>query len=321
MERVPPGDQRLETAATPVNPQSAIRDPQSPRAWLLAARPKTLPAAVVPVIVGSAVAIAAGRFHWGAAVACFAVALLLQVGANFANDLFDYRRGADTAERLGPTRVTQSGLISPRDVAIGTAVVLMLAAVAGMYLVYRGGWVLLALGVAAILSALAYTGGPFPLGYNGLGELFVLIFFGFVAVTGTYYVQALEVSRLAVAAAVPVGALVVNILVVNNLRDIDTDRSAGKRTLAVRLGPAGTQVEYIALLAVAYLTPPILWAAGWIGFWWFFPWLTLPLAWKLVQQMRRATGRALNATLAGTARLELLFGLLFSLSIIVSNIV
>jgi 1,4-dihydroxy-2-naphthoate octaprenyltransferase len=283
---------------------------------MLAARPKTLPAAVVPVIVGSAVAIADGAFHWGAAAACFAVALLLQIGANFANDLFDFRRGADTEERLGPTRVTQSGLLSPRAVAVGTTIVLTLAAVAGIFLVYRGGWVLLALGIAAILAALAYTGGPFPLGYNGLGELFVLIFFGFVAVTGTYYVQTLAVTGLSLAAAVPIGALVVNILVVNNLRDIETDRRAGKRTVAVRLGSKGTQVEYVVLLAVAYLAPPILWAVGWLGFWWFLPWTTLPLAWMLVRQLRGRTGRALNATLAGTARLELLFGILFAASIL-----
>jgi 1,4-dihydroxy-2-naphthoate octaprenyltransferase len=212
--------------------------------------------------------------------------------------------------------VTQSGLLSPRAVAIGTTVILALAAVAGMYLVYRGGWVLLALGIAAILAALAYTGGPYPLGYNGLGEVFVLIFFGFVAVTGTYYVQALGVTGLSLGAAVPIGALVVNILVVNNLRDIDTDRRAGKRTVAVRLGPAGTQIEYFALLAIAYLAPPLLRAAGWLGFWWFLPWATLPLAWLLVRQLRGRTGRALNATLAGTARLELLFGILFAASII-----
>jgi len=298
-----------ETQPTAHRPQ-----PTAPRAWLLAARPKTLPAAVVPVIVGSAIAFADSAFAWGAAIACFAVALLLQIGANFANDLFDFRSGADTAERLGPTRVTQSGLISPRSVAIDTAVVFTLAAVAGMYLVYRGGWVLLALGVAAVLSALAYTGGPFPLGYNGLGEVFVLIFFGFVAVTGTYYAHTLAVTGLALAAAVPIGALVVNILVVNNLRDIETDRRAGKRTLAVRLGPAATRIEYALLLAIAYLTPPLLWLAGQLSPWAFLPWLTLPLAWQLVRQTRRHTGRALNATLAGTARLELLFGLLFAAS-------
>lgn len=294
--------------------------PQRPtptQAWLLAARPKTLPAAVVPVIVGSAVAIADHAFHLGAAIACFAVALLLQIGANFSNDLFDFRSGADTHERLGPTRVTQSGILSPRAVAIGTVVVMTLAAVAGMYLVYRAGWVLLLLGIAAILSALAYTGGPFPLGYNGLGEVFVLIFFGFVAVTGTYYTQALDISGLSLAAAIPVGALVVNILVVNNLRDIDTDRRAGKRTVAVRLGATATQLEYILLLAVAYLILPILWAIGWLSIWWFIPWATLPLAWMLVQQIRTRTGRALNATLAGTARLELLFGILLAISIIV----
>ncbi len=288
--------------------------PTAVQAWLLAARPKTLPAAVVPVIVGSAIAVADGGFKWAPAIACFAVALLLQIGANFANDLFDFKSGADTAERLGPTRVTQSGLISPRGVAIGTAVVFTLAAVAGMYLVYRGGWVLLALGIAAVLSALAYTGGPFPLGYNGLGEVFVLIFFGFVAVTGTYYTHTLAVTGLALAAAVPIGALVVNILVVNNLRDIETDRRAGKRTLAVRFGVTATQIEYALLLVVAYLTPPLLWLTGQLSLWAFLPWLTLPFAYRLVQQTRHQTGRALNATLAGTARLELLFGLLFAAS-------
>jgi 1,4-dihydroxy-2-naphthoate octaprenyltransferase len=307
------------TAATPTDaprPTPHAPRPTPLQAWHLAARPNTLPAAVVPVIVGSAVAIADHAFHPGAAIACFLVALLLQIGANFSNDLFDFRRGADTHERLGPTRVTQSGLLSPRVVALGTVAVMTLAAVAGMYLVYRAGWVLLALGLAAILSALAYTGGPFPLGYNGLGELFVLIFFGFVAVTGTYYTQAREITGLSIAAAIPVGALVVNILVVNNLRDIDTDRAAGKRTIAVRLGPVGTQLEYILLLAVAYLSLPIFWAIGWLNLSWLLPWITLPLAWLLVQQMRHRTGRALNATLAGTARLELLFGLLLAASII-----
>ncbi|MFN8511018.1 MAG: 1,4-dihydroxy-2-naphthoate polyprenyltransferase [Chloroflexia bacterium] len=289
--------------------------PTPTQAWLLAARPKTLPAARRPRHRRL------GRRHRRPRLPPrrghrrFAVALLLQIGANFSNDLFDFRSGADTHERLGPTRVTQSGILSPRAVALGTVVVMTLAAVAGMYLVYRAGWVLLLLGIAAILSALAYTGGPFPLGYNGLGEVFVLIFFGFVAVTGTYYTQARDISGLSLAAAIPVGALVVNILVVNNLRDIDTDRRAGKRTVAVRLGPVGTQLEYILLLAVAYLTLPILWAIGWLNFWWFLPWAT-SLAWLLVQQIRTRTGRALNATLAGTARLELLFGLLLAISII-----
>lgn len=294
--------------------------PTLAQAWLLAARPRTLPAAITPVVVGTALAVSDRAFAAGPALACVAVALLLQVAANFANDLFDFRRGADTAERLGPTRVTQSGLIAPERVRLGTIAVVALAAAAGLYLVVRGGWPLLALGAAAIVAALAYTGGPFPFGYYGLGEIFVLIFFGFVAVAGTYYVQALRLTGLALATAMPIGALVTAILVVNNLRDLETDRKAGKYTLAVRLGRAGTQVEYLLLVAVAYLALPALWLAGGLSPWALLPWLTLPLALRLVGQTRRATGRALNATLAGTAQLELLFGLLLAAGIVAGRL-
>jgi 1,4-dihydroxy-2-naphthoate polyprenyltransferase len=286
------------------------------RAWLLAARPRTLPAALAPVIVGTALAIRDGAFAPGPAVAAVLVALLLQIGANFANDVFDFRRGADTAERLGPTRVTQGGLLPPGRVLAATVGVVALASLAGLYLAWRGGLPILLLGIAAVIATFAYTGGPFPLGYNGLGEVFVLIFFGFVAVAGTYYVQALRLTGLALAVAVPIGALVTNILVVNNLRDMETDRRAGKRTLAVRLGRAGTLAEYALLTAVAYLTPPLLWLAGALSPWATLPLLTLPLAIRLVRQTRRETGRALNRTLAGTAQLELLFSILFAAGIL-----
>ena len=292
--------------------------PIATQAWLLAARPKTLPAAVTPVIVGTAVAIAAGAFHLPAAVAAFVVALLLQIAANFANDVFDFRRGADAAERLGPVRVTQSGLIPPERVLLATAVTLSLAMVIGAYLVSRGGWPILIAGIAAVLSALAYTGGPRPIGYHGLGEVFVFFFFGLVAVGGTFYVQAGSISDLSLAAAVPVGSLATAILVVNNLRDIDTDRVAGKRTVAVRLGRQGTVIEYALLLVVAYVTPLSLRAAGLLSIWWWLPWLTLPLAMGLVRCVETETGRALNARLAGTARLQLLYGLLLSVSILLS---
>jgi len=285
------------------------------RAWLLAARPRTLPAAIAPVVVGTALALRDGAFAPGAAFAAILVALLLQLGANFANDVFDFKRGADTAERLGPTRVTQGGLIAPDRVLAATIAVVILAALAGFYLVLRGGWPILLLGVAAIIATFAYTGGPFPLGYNGLGEVFVLIFFGFVAVAGTYYVQALRLSGLALAAAIPIGALVTSILVVNNLRDLDTDRTAGKRTLAVRLGREATRAEYLLLLAIAYLTPPALVLAGGLSPWALLPLLTIPLAVRLVRQTRQEAGRALNATLAGTAQLELLFSILFAIGI------
>ena len=288
------------------------------RAWILAARPRTLPAAVAPVLVGTALAIREGSFAPGPALAALLVALLLQIAANFANDVFDFQRGADTAERLGPTRVVQSGLIAPRQVYAATIVTIALAAIVGGYLVLRGGIPVLLIGLAAIVATLAYTGGPFPLGYNGLGELFVLIFFGFVAVVGTYYVQALGVSALAFAVAVPVGALVTAILVVNNLRDLETDRAAGKRTLAVRLGRAGTQAEYAALLAVAYLTPPLLWLLGGLAPWTLLPWLTAPLAARLIRETRTTTGRALNKTLGGTGQLELLYSILLTAGILLS---
>lgn len=295
--------------------------PALAQAWLLAARPKTLPAAVAPVLVGTAIALDDGVFAPLAAAACFAVALLLQITANFANDVFDFHRGADTSERLGPTRVTQSGLIPPAQVLAATWLALGAAALSGLYLVWRGGWPILLLGLLALVSALAYTGGPFPLGYHGLGDVFVFFFFGLVAVAGAYYVQARDLSPLALAAGFPVGGPVTAILVVNNLRDIATDRAAGKRTLAVRLGRAATQWEYLLLLALAYLALPALWRAGLLSPWfWWLPWLTLPLAARLVRQVWRETGVALNPVLAGTARLHLLFGLLFAASIVLRSV-
>jgi 1,4-dihydroxy-2-naphthoate octaprenyltransferase len=249
-------------------------------------------------------------------VAALAVAVLLQIGANLANDVFDFRRGADTAHRVGPVRVTQSGLIPPERVLAATAIVLGGAALAGLPLVWRGGWPMLLLGLLAILIALGYTAGPAPLGYLGLGEVAVFVFFGFVAVAGTAYVQIRELSGLAVAAAVPVGCLATAILVVNNLRDVVTDRLAGKRTLAVRLGPAKTRVEYAALVASAYLALPIFWLGGLVSGWWWLPWLTLPIAVSLVRRVARESGPALNGVLAETARLHLLFGLLFAGSIL-----
>jgi 1,4-dihydroxy-2-naphthoate polyprenyltransferase len=292
--------------------------PVSGHPWVLAIRPKTLPAAVSPVIVGTAIAVSAGAFHALAAMAAFAVALLLQIAANLANDVFDFKRGADTEHRLGPVRVTQSGLITPQQVLIATAVTIALATLAGAYLVSRGGWPILVIGIAAILSALAYTGGPRPIGYHGLGEVFVFVFFGLVAVTGTYYVQAGEISALALGASIPMGCLITAILVVNNLRDIETDRIAGKRTVAVRLGRHGTVIEYTLLIAVAYVTLPVLWFGGLLSLWWWLPWLTIPLAVKLARAVERERGIGLNFLLAGTAKLQLLFGALLALGIVLS---
>ncbi len=285
--------------------------------WLLAIRPKTLPAAAAPVIVGTAAALSDDLFKPGPALAALLGALLLQIGANLANDVFDFKKGADTTDRLGPVRVTQAGLLSPGQVMAGVWVSFGLAALIGLYLAAVGGWPVVMIGLLSIAAALAYTGGPFPLGYNGLGDLFVFIFFGLAAVGGTYYVQAGTVSALAWWAAVPVGLLAVAIIVVNNLRDIHTDRAAGKKTLAVRLGERGAQVEYILLLAGAYAVPPLMWLTGVSSAWVGLTWLSLPLAWPLVRMILHEKGRPLNRALAGTARLELVYALLFSLGMVI----
>lgn len=289
--------------------------------WVAAARPKTLPAALAPVVVGTALAAAAGQFALLPAAAAAAGALLLQVLSNFANDYSDFFRGADTHDRLGPVRVTSAGLISPSDLRKGIVVVIALAGLVGLYLVYVGGWPILLVGVAAILGALAYTGGPFPFGYYGLGEFFVLLFFGVVAVCGAYYVQALSLSWTVFVASLGVGALVTAILVVNNYRDIDTDRRAGKRTLAVRLGRQGARVEYAVLIAVAYLIAGTLWLLFDVGILTLLPLLTVPLAAKLVRTLWGAVdGPTLNKTLAGTARLALLYSLLLALGILLGSL-
>ncbi len=290
----------------------------SRQAWLMAARPKTLPAAIGPVLVGAALAYAQGTFRLVPALACLLGALLLQIGSNFANDYFDFFKGADTHDRLGPLRVTASGLLTPAQVRGGMVAVFGAAVLVGVYLVAQGGWPILVVGVAAIAAALAYTGGPFPFGYYGLGDFFVFIFFGLVAVCGTYYVQALRLDWFVVLAAVPAGALITNILVVNNLRDLETDRRANKRTLAVWMGRHATQLEYVALLLVAYLVPLALWIMGQRPWWVLLPWLTIPLAVGLARKVFRAIdGPTMNATLAGTARLSLLFNLLFALSLVI----
>ncbi len=288
----------------------------TPRAWLLAARPRTLPAAVSPVLIGAAMAYAEGAFAPLPAVAALAVALLLQIAANFANDYFDFFKGADTPDRIGPTRMVASGLITPQAMRAGMAAVFGAAAVAGLYLVFVGGWPLLIVGVAIIVAAVAYTGGPWPFGYHGLGDLVVFLTFGPVAVAGTYYVQSLQVTGLALLAAVPPGTLITAILVVNNLRDIETDRSVGKRTLAVFIGPRWTRLEYVLLLAVAYVIPLWLWAAGGQPVWVLLPWLSLPLAVRLARAIYRAAdGPTFNAILARTARLSLIFGFLFAVGL------
>jgi len=287
--------------------------PSTFRIWLLAIRPATLPAALSGVVVGLGAALAVGTtFRLDTALGCLAVALLLQITANLSNDLSDFRKGADTPERTGPLRVAAAGLVTPRQLEIAIAIVIGLAGVVGLLLTTVGGPVLLVVGVLAVVAALAYTGGPWAYGYRGLGEVFVFLFFGFVAVVGTAYLQAGRVEPLFLAAALPVGALTTAILVVNNLRDIPTDTAAGKRTLAVMLGVRRTRVEYAALLFVAFAVPVGLTAAG-RGLAVLLPLLALPIASPLLRTVRTFDEpRQLNLVLKGTARLALIYGLLFA---------
>jgi 1,4-dihydroxy-2-naphthoate octaprenyltransferase len=285
-------------------------------AWLLAARPATLSAAVVPVVVGTATAAAHGAFRPPVFAAALVAAVLIQVGTNLANDYFDYHKGADTEARLGPPRVTQSGLLPPESVRLGMIATFGLAALIGLYLVTVGGVPILVVGVLAIVAGVLYTGGPWPLGYHGLGDATVFVFFGVVAVLGTTYLQTGAVTGDTLVASIPVGLLVTAILVVNNLRDLDTDRATGKRTLAVRIGRSATRVEYVLLLVGAYLVPLGRWLAGNDSLWSLVPWLTLPLAIVLGRAVIQGNGRALNGALRRTSQLHLLFGILFAASLL-----
>ena len=286
-------------------------------AWLLATRPKTLPAAVAPVVVGSAMAYVHQHFALMPAIACLAVALLLQIGVNLANDFFDFSKGVDTEDRLGPVRVTQSGLIAPGRVKSAMMMVFVLSLLPGLYLISIGGWPVIVIGAASIMAALAYSGGPFPLASHGLGDLFVFIFFGLVAVCGTYYVQAFQLTPMVLVMGVVVGLMITAILVVNNLRDIETDQRVGKRTLAVIVGIRATKLEYSLLHASAYILPAAFWVFDLVNVFILLPLLTLPWAIQLNRTIwNNPDGAMLNQTLAGTARLALIFCLLFSMGLI-----
>ncbi len=287
------------------------------RIWLMAARPRTLPAAVAPVLVGTALAATQGTFKVLTFVAAMLGALFIQIGTNLSNDYSDARRGADTEDRLGPVRVTAGGLVPPRRVLVATYVAFGLAVLVGMYLVYVAGPELLLVGAASILAGVLYTGGPRPYGYEGLGEVFVFTFFGIVAVTGSYYVHAESLPWEAFALAVPVGLLAAAILVVNNVRDRDTDARAGKRTLAVRLGHRGARRLYTAMVVVSYLALVPLAVA--LGPALLLPLLTAPLAARLVRTVDTHTdGPTLNAALARTGVLEAVFCVLLAIGILLS---
>jgi 1,4-dihydroxy-2-naphthoate polyprenyltransferase len=289
------------------------------RIWLMAARPRTLPAAVAPVLVGTALAATEDTFKVLTFLAALLGALFIQVGTNLSNDYSDARRGADTEDRLGPVRVTAGGLVPPRQVLVATYVAFALAVLAGSYLIATAGWELLLVGAASILAGVLYTGGPRPYGYEGLGEVFVFLFFGVVAVAGSYYAQVEELEWEALVLAVPVGLLASAILVVNNVRDLETDRRAGKRTLAVRMGRERTRVLYVAMVACAFLTAQLPWLLGSLSPWLLLSLLAVPLAVPVIRTVRtRTDGPALNGALGGTGKLQLAFCLLLSAGILAS---
>lgn len=298
----------------------ALPAPGSRGAWWLAIRPKTLTAAFAPVLIGAALAWSDGFFRLGPALAALAGALAIQIGTNLANDVMDWRKGADTAERLGPTRTVQAGLLPPRAVAWGAAASFALAAALGLYLTAVSDWQILVLGIVSITAGVLYTAGPFPLAYVGLGDVFVMAFFGIAAVAGTYYVQALHWSPVALALGVAVGCLAVALLVVNNLRDLDTDRAAGKRTLVVRMGDAWARRYFAALVAAAFLIPLVLLAVGWLGPFSLTVLVALPSALPPLRAvLAGAGGRALNPLLGLTSSLELVYALCLSAGLVLQG--
>lgn len=301
------------------------------RAWGMAIRPQTLPAGIAPVIAGVAVAIAEDVFALLPAVSALVGALLIQIGTNLANDYYDAKRGVDTEARTGFTRVTQSGLLSPTAVKHGMLASFLAAALIGLYLIYIGGLPILVVGILSLIAGITYAGGPFPFGSYGLGDLFVFVFFGLIAVTGTYYVQAVSVvagplpmgipsgtiSSTVVIVSVALGALITAILVVNNLRDIETDAAAGKRTLAVMIGVRNSRVEFVLLLAVAYLIPFVLFLRGW-GLTVLLPILSVPFA-ALVTRivLTNREGEPLNRALERTGQLLMVYVILMAIGVIV----
>jgi 1,4-dihydroxy-2-naphthoate polyprenyltransferase len=293
--------------------------PAGMRIWLMAARPRTLPAAIAPVLVGTSLAIEQGIFHPVSFLAALLGSIFIQVGTNLANDYSDARRGADTEDRLGPVRVTAGGLAPPRQVLLATYITFGMAVLCGVYLIIVAGPELLLVGVASILAGVTYTGGPKPYGYEGLGEIMVFLFFGVVAVVGSYYVQIQELPWQAFVLSVPVGLLAAAILVVNNVRDLETDRRAGKRTLAVRLGRERTRGLYAGIVGGAFVAAIVPWLAGSLTAWLALCWLAIPLAVPVIRTVADKTdGPSLNGALAATGKLQLAFCLLLSAGILAS---
>jgi len=295
---------------------SSVKDISKFESWILASRPKTLLAAVVPVVIGTSIAVREDQYNLLAAFVALLCSILIQVGTNFVNDLYDHLAGTDTEKRVGPLRALATGLISVTEMRTGIFLTFGTAFVLGMYLVYMTGWVTLLIGILSIFAGYAYTAGPYPLAYNGLGDIFVFTFFGFVGTVGTYYVQAGDISALAFWASVPVGALITNILVVNNYRDVEQDEIAGKRTLAVKFGKGFTRIQFLLFTIVSYIVPFIVYFTFHHRLIVFLPLLSIPLAIKLIKMLYTLEGHELNKTLELTAKLSLIYGILFSVGIL-----
>ena len=288
----------------------------------MAARPRTLPAAIAPVLVGSAAAwfVESDDFRWGAFVAALIGSIFIQIGTNLSNDYSDARRGADTADRLGPVRVTSAGLVTPQRVLTATWIAFAIAVACGIYLATVAGVVILVIGAVSIAAGVLYTGGPRPYGYAGLGEIFVFLFFGLVAVNGSYYVQVEQLDALPLGLSIAVGFLATAILVVNNVRDLETDRRAGKMTLAVRMGRANAVMLYRLLVLGAFVLLPISLAAGEASALPLIGLLALPMAVKPMRTMsNRTDGPALNAALAGTGAVLAVFSVLVAAGLLISS--
>jgi len=285
--------------------------------WILASRPKTLPAAVVPIIVGASLAYSQNKFIVLNSLIALLCSLLIQIGTNFVNDLFDHLKGSDTKNRKGPQRVLATGLITDKEMRFGIILVFSFAFIAGLYLVYAGGIIVLIIGIFSIAAGIAYTAGPFPLAYNGLGNIFVFVFFGIVATAGTYYVNAFEFNFLSILVSIPVGALITNILLVNNYRDQNEDKAANKKTTTVIFGRKFTQLQYTFLIIISYLVPIFLWINSDYSILILLPLLSIPLAIYLIKMLLKLEGEALNKTLELSAKFAGLFSLLFSIGLLI----
>ncbi len=295
---------------------SAAETPSKIETWIIASRPKTLLAAIVPVMVGSSLAYSENILVPLYSCIALICSILIQTGTNYTNDLYDYLKGADNEERKGPLRVLSSGLISPKEMKLAIFTAYGLAFLFGLYLVYTGGIIVLIIGVISILAGIAYTAGPYPLAYNGLGDVFVFVFFGIIGTAGTYYLHSHEFTILSLIISIPVGALITNILVINNYRDIDEDKLAKKYTLAVKLGKIFTRNQFIISITFSYLILFIIYFEFNYNYWIFLPALTLPIAFRLIRMLYILEGTQLNKTLELSAKYAALFGLLFSIGLV-----